>query len=279
MKVGAPLVAFAEVRARPTAAPWSARSRPARRRPRRSRTGERGGRTVTVRATPAVRALARRKGVDLALIAGSGADGMITAADVEQAATTLAEAGPLEPLRGVRRAMALAHGACACRGGAGHRQRRGRRRRLAGGRRRHDAAGARDRRRLRARAGAERLVRLGRARAGGCTARSTSASPSTPRTACSCRCCATSPTATPADLRRGPRADEGRHRAPARIPPEELRGATITLSNFGIARRPLRRAGGGAAAGRDPLHRQDPRPRPVAVGDRRSRCGGSCRCR
>ena len=74
-------------------------------------TGERGGRRVTVKATPAVRALARRKGVDLALVAGSGADGMITAADVERAATTLSEAGPLEPLRGVRRAMAsrMAH--------------------------------------------------------------------------------------------------------------------------------------------------------------------------
>ena len=69
-------------------------------------TGERGGRTVTVKATPAVRALARRKDVDLALVAGSGAEGMITAADVERAAATLSAAGPLEPLRGVRRAMA-----------------------------------------------------------------------------------------------------------------------------------------------------------------------------
>ena len=67
-----------------------------------------GGR---LKATPAVRALARRKGVDLALISPSGPDGVITAADVERAAADLLEAGPLEPLRGVRRAMAtrMAH--------------------------------------------------------------------------------------------------------------------------------------------------------------------------
>lgn len=67
--------------------------------------------TGSVRATPAVRALARRHGVDLALVEPSGPDGVITAADVERAAAELAEAGPLEPLRGVRRAMAarMAH--------------------------------------------------------------------------------------------------------------------------------------------------------------------------
>ncbi len=59
-----------------------------------------------VKATPAVRALARRHNVDLAIVSPSGRDGLITAADVERAAATLAEAGPLEPLRGVRRAMA-----------------------------------------------------------------------------------------------------------------------------------------------------------------------------
>ncbi|MCC2663292.1 MAG: e3 binding domain protein [Geminicoccaceae bacterium] len=62
---------------------------------------------VGVKATPAVRALARRLGVDLALVAPSSPDGVVSARDVEQAAETLAEAGPLEPLRGVRRAMAL----------------------------------------------------------------------------------------------------------------------------------------------------------------------------
>jgi 2-oxoisovalerate dehydrogenase E2 component (dihydrolipoyl transacylase) len=62
---------------------------------------------VGVKATPGVRALARRLGVDLALVAPSGGGGMITAQVVERAAAALAEAGPLEPLRGVRRAMAV----------------------------------------------------------------------------------------------------------------------------------------------------------------------------
>ena len=61
---------------------------------------------IPVKATPAVRALARRLGVDLAVISPSGRDGVVTTADVERAAKTLAEAGPLELLRGVRRAMA-----------------------------------------------------------------------------------------------------------------------------------------------------------------------------
>jgi len=63
-------------------------------------------RAGAVRASPAVRALAGRLGVDLALVSGSGPQGAATSADVERAAATLAGAGPLEPLRGVRRAMA-----------------------------------------------------------------------------------------------------------------------------------------------------------------------------
>ena len=59
-----------------------------------------------VKALPAVRALARKLGVDLALVAASGRDGTVTAGDVERAAKALAEAGPAQPLRGVRRAMA-----------------------------------------------------------------------------------------------------------------------------------------------------------------------------
>jgi pyruvate dehydrogenase E2 component (dihydrolipoamide acetyltransferase) len=59
------------------------------------------------KAAPAVRALAQRLGVDLSIVAASGPDGTILAGDIERAAATLAKAGPLEPLRGVRRAMAL----------------------------------------------------------------------------------------------------------------------------------------------------------------------------
>lgn len=62
---------------------------------------------------PAIRALARKLDVDLNLVQGSGASGMITRADVERAARSLTEAGPAEPLKGMRRAMAqrmaLAH--------------------------------------------------------------------------------------------------------------------------------------------------------------------------
>ena len=59
-----------------------------------------------VRAAPAVRALARQLNVDLAIATPSGPDGSITLEDVRRTASTLAELGPSEPLRGVRRAMA-----------------------------------------------------------------------------------------------------------------------------------------------------------------------------
>ncbi len=60
-----------------------------------------------VKAAPAVRALARRLGVDLSHVAASGPQGAVLAGDVERAAAAIGEAGPLEPLRGVRRATAL----------------------------------------------------------------------------------------------------------------------------------------------------------------------------
>ncbi|MGO4303531.1 MULTISPECIES: dihydrolipoamide acetyltransferase family protein [unclassified Cupriavidus] len=59
-----------------------------------------------IKATPAVRALARKLSVDLAMVTPSGTDGLITATDVQRVATTLAEIGPAEVVRGVRRAMA-----------------------------------------------------------------------------------------------------------------------------------------------------------------------------
>ncbi|WP_420426554.1 dihydrolipoamide acetyltransferase family protein [Algiphilus sp.] len=68
--------------------------------------GRSGGQGV--RAMPAVRALARKHGVDLAVVTPTGPDSLITAQDVERAARTLQEAGPIERLRGVRRAMARA---------------------------------------------------------------------------------------------------------------------------------------------------------------------------
>jgi pyruvate dehydrogenase E2 component (dihydrolipoamide acetyltransferase) len=63
------------------------------------------GRT-RVKATPAVRALARKLNVDLAAVDASGPEGTVTAADVERVAKSLAGMAPPEPIRGVRRAMA-----------------------------------------------------------------------------------------------------------------------------------------------------------------------------
>ncbi len=59
-----------------------------------------------IKATPAVRALARQLKVELAMVTPSGPEGVITAADVQRVAKILAAAGPAEILHGVRRAMA-----------------------------------------------------------------------------------------------------------------------------------------------------------------------------
>jgi 2-oxoisovalerate dehydrogenase E2 component (dihydrolipoyl transacylase) len=59
-----------------------------------------------VRATPAVRALARKLNVDLGMVTPSGPDGLITTQDIERVARILSETEAAEPLRGVRRAMA-----------------------------------------------------------------------------------------------------------------------------------------------------------------------------
>ena len=59
-----------------------------------------------IKATPAVRALARQMNVDLSIVTPSGADGVITAGDIRRVARILAELGPAEPLRGARRTMA-----------------------------------------------------------------------------------------------------------------------------------------------------------------------------
>lgn len=69
---------------------------------------------LSVKATPAVRALAKRMDVDLSIVTPSGADGLITRGDVERVAKIFAELGPIERLRGPRRVMARNMGmACA----------------------------------------------------------------------------------------------------------------------------------------------------------------------
>jgi 2-oxoisovalerate dehydrogenase E2 component (dihydrolipoyl transacylase) len=62
--------------------------------------------TAGIKATPGVRALARKLNVDLAMVTPTGADGLLTTADVQRAARILSEIGPIEIMRGVRRAMA-----------------------------------------------------------------------------------------------------------------------------------------------------------------------------
>ena len=58
------------------------------------------------RAAPAVRAMAQRLNVDLAIVTPTGPNDTITAKDIERVSRILKEVGPLEMLRGVRRAMA-----------------------------------------------------------------------------------------------------------------------------------------------------------------------------
>jgi len=59
-----------------------------------------------VRAAPAVRALAHKLNVDLAMVTPTGPDDVITATDIQRVARILSETAPAEPLRGFRRAMA-----------------------------------------------------------------------------------------------------------------------------------------------------------------------------
>jgi len=59
-----------------------------------------------LKATPAVRALAHKLNVDLTIVTPSGPDDTITPADVQRVHKVLTEVGPLEKLRGPRRALA-----------------------------------------------------------------------------------------------------------------------------------------------------------------------------
>lgn len=61
---------------------------------------------ASVKAMPAVRALAKKLGVDLLAVDATGANGAITAEDVKRHAQEIAEVEPAQPVRGVRRAMA-----------------------------------------------------------------------------------------------------------------------------------------------------------------------------
>ncbi len=104
VKVGAPLVEFDEGPRADTGTVVGELAAPAAA-PARAAEAPPAG--AAVRAAPAVRALAQRLGVDLKIVAASGPGGAVTSADVERAARALTEAGPAEPLGGVRRAMAV----------------------------------------------------------------------------------------------------------------------------------------------------------------------------
>ncbi|EAT10990.1 2-oxo acid dehydrogenase subunit E2 [Bermanella marisrubri] len=66
------------------------------------------GANASVKATPSVRALAKRLGVDLSHLKPSGGDGRFTIEDVEKAAALNDEKGRSEVLKGVRKSMAKA---------------------------------------------------------------------------------------------------------------------------------------------------------------------------
>jgi 2-oxoisovalerate dehydrogenase E2 component (dihydrolipoyl transacylase) len=105
VKVGAPLVEFAEGPREDTGTVVGELGRGERKREEQRVVGE-PVRPQPPQVLPAVRALARKLDVDLNLVHATGPDGTITRADVERAAKSLTEAGPGEPLRGMRRAMA-----------------------------------------------------------------------------------------------------------------------------------------------------------------------------
>jgi pyruvate dehydrogenase E2 component (dihydrolipoamide acetyltransferase) len=105
VKVGAPLVEFAEGPEADTGTVVGELARGEREPRREARRGE-APPAGPPRVLPAVRALARKLDVDLNLVQASGPDGTITRGDVERAAKSLTDIAPAEPLRGMRRAMA-----------------------------------------------------------------------------------------------------------------------------------------------------------------------------
>lgn len=107
LAVGAELVEFADGSdERPDASTVVGRLETERATARAGASASDGAAPARPRAAPAVRALAQRLGVDLGVVTPSGPNDTITAKDVERVARILKELGPLEMLRGVRRTMA-----------------------------------------------------------------------------------------------------------------------------------------------------------------------------
>lgn len=105
VKVGAPLVAFADTVEEDAGTVVGELERGGTEPPKVVAPTEPAG-VGGLHVLPAVRALARKLDVDLNLVQATGPDGTITRADVERAAGSLVDAGPPETLRGMRRAMA-----------------------------------------------------------------------------------------------------------------------------------------------------------------------------
>jgi pyruvate dehydrogenase E2 component (dihydrolipoamide acetyltransferase) len=105
VKVGAPLVEFAEGAQDDTGTVVGELGREEKSRSEAEASAEPTQARI-LQVLPAIRALARKLDVDLNLVQATGPGGMVTRVDVERAAKSLAEAGPAEPLRGMRRAMA-----------------------------------------------------------------------------------------------------------------------------------------------------------------------------
>ena len=105
VKVGAPLVAFAEGAEQDAGTVVGVLDRDETKLPAAAAPAEPAP-ARAIQVLPAVRVLARKLDVDLNLVQASGPGGTMTRADVERAAKSLAEAGPAEALRGMRRAMA-----------------------------------------------------------------------------------------------------------------------------------------------------------------------------
>lgn len=105
VKVGAPLVEFTEGTQADTGTIVGEIDR-GEKAPRASETPAEPVQARQIQALPALRALARKLDVDLNIVQGTGPGGAITRADIEGAAKSMTEVGPAEALRGMRRAMA-----------------------------------------------------------------------------------------------------------------------------------------------------------------------------
>ncbi len=107
VKVGAPLVEFSEGAERDTGTVVGQLDSGEKQVKTATKTSAKPAPERMLMVLPAVRALAHKLDVDINTVQATGPAGTITRADVERAAKSLAEAGPTETLRGMRRAMAL----------------------------------------------------------------------------------------------------------------------------------------------------------------------------